>query len=133
MITVSGEKGCSGGQWCMCCGMREVEIAIAITNRHPRPDGIFTLCMPCADEVTLAAAEAREEFAHLPEQFVEKIAGLMAQVVELKRQLTNAEGDARILAHAYEHDSRPPTDVVDRALAYRAGRDLPNAAKEPNE
>lgn len=33
-----------------------------------------------------------------------------------------AASDARVLAHAYQHDSRPPPDVVERALAYRAGR-----------
>lgn len=29
-----------------------------------------------------------------------------------------ARADARVLAHAYTHDSRPPADVVERALAY---------------
>jgi len=34
-----------------------------------------------------------------------------------------AEHDARVLAHAYEHDSKPPADVVTRSLARAAGRE----------
>jgi hypothetical protein len=40
----------------------------------------------------------------------------------LAKHVTQAECDARLLAHAYTTDSRPPQHVVDRALAYRAGR-----------
>lgn len=45
-----------------------------------------------------------------------------AEIERLRRALTNAEADARVLAHAYEHDSRPPPAVVARAMAYDAGR-----------
>ena len=35
-----------------------------------------------------------------------------------ERERDQARADARILAHAYQHDSRPPADVVARARAY---------------
>ena len=36
----------------------------------------------------------------------------------LREERDEARANAKILAHAYEHDSRPPTDVVEAALAY---------------
>lgn len=47
---------------------------------------------------------------------------IVEAVERLRTALVDAEGDARVLAHAYEHDSRPPPAVVARALAYDAGR-----------
>lgn len=37
---------------------------------------------------------------------------------ELRRERDEARATARVLAHAYETDNRPPSDVVARALAY---------------
>lgn len=36
-----------------------------------------------------------------------------------------ARYDARILAHAYEHDNRPPDDVIARAQSYDRDQRLP--------
>lgn len=48
-----------------------------------------------------------------------------AQIARLKREITTLTRErdyaryyARILAHSYTHDSRPPQAVVDAALAY---------------
>jgi hypothetical protein len=56
----------------------------------------------------------------------------------LERDAAEVERDtarayARILAHSYEHDSRPPSDVVERALAFPVGmaRELPGAKGAP--
>jgi hypothetical protein len=44
---------------------------------------------------------------------------LLEKVADLGRELLTARADALILAHSYQHDSRPPDDVVKRALSYR--------------
>ena len=36
----------------------------------------------------------------------------------MMRERDEARGVARVLAHAYKHDSRPPQSDLDRALAY---------------
>lgn len=53
---------------------------------------------------------------------VDRAVATWAVCLWLCAQPSNAECDARVLAHAYTHDSRPPQAIVDRALAYRAGR-----------
>jgi hypothetical protein len=42
----------------------------------------------------------------------------VSELAILRRDRDQARADARVLAHAYEQDSRPPADVVKRALAY---------------
>lgn len=39
-------------------------------------------------------------------------------VVDLTTQRDNARADARVLAHAFESDNRPPARLVARAMAY---------------
>ena len=39
----------------------------------------------------------------------------------LERERDSARANARILAHSYTHDSRPPQNVIDAALAYPVG------------
>jgi len=51
------------------------------------------------------------------------LGGADAQALEgalalTERERDQARAEARILAHAYQHDSRPPAAVVARALAY---------------
>ena len=51
------------------------------------------------------------------------LGGADAQALEgaltlTERERDQARAEARVLAHAYQHDSRPPADVVARALAY---------------
>lgn len=41
-------------------------------------------------------------------------------MARLVRERDEARADARVLAHAYSTDNRPPADVVARALAYPA-------------
>lgn len=41
-----------------------------------------------------------------------------AEVERLRRERSEARGLARVLAHAYQTDSRPPRRVVAEALAY---------------
>ncbi len=48
------------------------------------------------------------------------IADLTAQVKALTAARDAARANARILAHSYTHDSRPPQRAVDEALAYPA-------------
>jgi len=45
-------------------------------------------------------------------------AGLTTCMKALKKQRDEARALARILAHAYKQDSRPPSHVVDEALAF---------------
>ena len=40
------------------------------------------------------------------------------QSLRYVERLIRAEDDAKILAHAFTHDTRPPQDVVERSLAY---------------
>ena len=44
---------------------------------------------------------------------------------EARELLREARLDARVLAHAYEHDSRPPPDVVERSLRWTVRGDDP--------
>jgi hypothetical protein len=48
--------------------------------------------------------------------------GVASSMAELLRtaaeELSTAQARARVLAHAYKHDNRPPDDVVDGALGY---------------
>jgi hypothetical protein len=44
--------------------------------------------------------------------------GLTACMKTLKKQRDEARALARVLAHAYEHDSRPPLHVVQEALSF---------------
>jgi hypothetical protein len=39
-------------------------------------------------------------------------------IESLRRDLQSARSIARVLAHSYEHDSRPPQHMVDEALAF---------------
>lgn len=48
-------------------------------------------------------------------------------VAELERELREARLDARILAHSYETDSRPPIEIVDRSLAWTVRGEAPAA------
>ncbi len=48
------------------------------------------------------------------------VASLALEIVELQRERDNARGIARVLAHSYEHDSRPPGNYVAAALAFPA-------------
>lgn len=43
---------------------------------------------------------------------------MRTEAEELEDQRDEARATARVLAHAYTHDSLPPRKVVDRALAY---------------
>lgn len=43
---------------------------------------------------------------------------LRAEVERLTKERNDARGNARVLAHAYEHDTRPPANIVERSLAY---------------
>ena len=43
---------------------------------------------------------------------------LLDRVEALEVERDNARADARVLAHAYVYDTRPPADIVKRALAY---------------
>lgn len=45
-------------------------------------------------------------------------ADLEQEIETLRRERDEARADARVLAHAYTTDNRPPTDVVDRATGY---------------
>lgn len=58
-----------------------------------------------------ALAKRADEY----EQVAERTAELWR---EQKAARERAEADARLLAHAYHYDSRPPANVVARALAY---------------
>jgi hypothetical protein len=63
----------------------------------------------------------RSEAAHkslIVESVVEEEAQQWRRASTLAFERDTSRADARILAHAYEHDSRPPADVVKRALAY---------------
>jgi len=52
------------------------------------------------------------------EQAVSAMLGAVCAAVVLERD--QARANARILAHAYQHDSRPPFSVVAESLAYPA-------------
>lgn len=54
----------------------------------------------------------------MPLGFNDDIRELEEQVAALTVERDNARANARILAHSYTHDSRPPRRVVDEALAY---------------
>jgi len=43
---------------------------------------------------------------------------LVLELQQLKTERDQARANARILAHAYRHDSRPPEHVVEESLAY---------------
>ena len=45
---------------------------------------------------------------------------LRTEAQELEDQRDEARALARVLAHAYKRDARPPGDVVEQALAYPA-------------
>ena len=83
--------------------LRDNRALTAMLDRIARVDGVeFD---PAQEECIADGVEGLADVYH------EAVAGL-----------TVAQGDARVLAHAYEHDTRPPADVVARALANRAGR-----------
>lgn len=49
---------------------------------------------------------------------VDAIEPLLAQVAQLTLERDDARANARILAHSWTTDSRPPARAVDAALAY---------------
>lgn len=51
-------------------------------------------------------------------QLAARLTALNAQVTTLTAERDDARANARILAHAYTHDSRPLPNVVATALAY---------------
>jgi len=45
-------------------------------------------------------------------------AEMYCAVCILKKELAEAQSNARILAHAYMTDNRPPWEVVEKSIAY---------------
>lgn len=53
------------------------------------------------------------------EEGIDGLAPAVAQGIrQLIKERDEARANARILAHSYTHDSRPPAAVVDASLAY---------------
>ena len=48
-----------------------------------------------------------------------KLEQAQQRIAELEHERDNARAVATILAHAYDHDSNPPSAVLDTARGYR--------------
>jgi len=70
-----------------------------------------------------AIRRARQEDGDFIKHARTDLPAAVARVRELEAELNAARADARVLAHAFERDTRPPSAVVARALAYPTGGD----------
>jgi hypothetical protein len=63
-------------------------------------------------------ADARERNANLLELVRSDAAEHSKLMAQIRRERDEARACARVLAHAYTTDNRPPARVVEQALAY---------------
>lgn len=66
---------------------------------------------------------SKEELANQLMRALDTISEQRAKIERLRQERNEARANARVLAHAYEHDTRPPSSVVAEAMNYsKAGR-----------
>lgn len=102
--------------------IKETRAAILLRNEIVLlRDEIFGLRMQIADGEQ-AGADNHESLSRIIGQRSRVVEELRVALQDLCDHADQAEGDARVLAHAYTNDNRPPPIVVERAIIYQAGR-----------
>lgn len=100
-----------------CAGYGSTGVAALGFNDHTTPRR-FIGAEVDADTAAIAARELGTPAGHSMRVAGALEVGAEWDVDQLEEQRDEARANARVLAHSYTHDSRPPQSAVDAALAY---------------